>query len=129
MSDGLVCGFWDETAGLAGLGWKLGDSLSGLVLRDGEVATATAELSEGDTVRLTLETDRERVEAELTPKPGATTLAGTNGNGIESAPCGATVRVAGERRVTRVPGTSDPLGDRPSGRHRGPALPGDPGGR
>ena len=26
MSDGLVCGFWDEAAGLAGLGWKLGDS-------------------------------------------------------------------------------------------------------
>lgn len=104
MSDGLVCGFWDEAAGLAGLGWKLGDNRSGLVLRDGEVATAAAELSEGDTVRLTLEADGERVEAELTPKPGATTLAGTNGNGIESARCAATVRVAGERRVIECQG-------------------------
>jgi hypothetical protein len=104
MSGGVVCGFWDEAAGLAGLGWELDANAGGLVLQGGEVSPATSELSEDGTVRLILKTADETLEAELSPSPAATTPAGANGNGTESAPCAATVRVTGQRRVIECRG-------------------------
>ena len=97
---GLVCGFWDEASGLAGLGWTLGGSSGGLLLGEDEVAPAAAEIE-----------DRGRDgpgpggaggpgRAELRPRPSPSPLAGANGAGSlagegESAPCVASVTVGG----------------------------------
>jgi hypothetical protein len=129
MSGGVVCGFWDEAAGLAGLGWELGGNTGGLVLQGGEASPATAELSEDGTLRLILKTADESVEAELSPSPAVTAPA--NGNGTESAPCTATVRVTGQRRVIECQGFltrwgADPLADAGVLRHL--AMPAAEGG-
>ena len=87
---GVVCGFWDEAAKLAGLGWTLGGSSAGVLARGDEVAPATAEIAaDGDTT-LVLEATDARVEAKLSPRPAAASL---NGDGTESASCAATVRI------------------------------------
>ena len=69
---GSVCGFWDQGAGLAGLGWAFGDSSGGLLLRRDEVAAASAELAtEAGGTRLTLRADGSvrsfRIEVRIVP--------------------------------------------------------------
>lgn len=101
MSEGLVCGFWDEATRLAGVGWDLG-ARGGVVMRDDSVTPADADIEAGDgQVRLELSVGDERIEAELRPHAEG---APTNGDGNESSPCAATVRVAGQRRVIRCQG-------------------------
>ena len=112
MSGGLVCGFWDEAARLAGLGWQLGEASGGVVMRGDTVTPTSAEIDGGDeSVRLELKSGDERIEAELTPRHEG---APANGDGNETSPCGATVRVAGQRRVIECRGyltrwAADPL--------------------
>jgi hypothetical protein len=114
MSGGLVCGFWDDAARLAGLGWQLGDASGGVVMRDGAVTPGAAETKAGESsVRLELAAGDERIEAELTPRHDG---APANGDGNETSPCSATVRVAGQRRVIECRGyltrwAADPLHD------------------
>jgi hypothetical protein len=112
MSGGVVCGFWDEAARLAGLGWQLGETAGGVVMRGDSLTPASPEIVAGDeSVRLDLTAGDERVEAELTPQHDG---APANGDGNETSPCGATVRVAGQRRVIECRGyltrwAADPL--------------------
>jgi hypothetical protein len=112
MSGGLVCGFWDEATRLAGLGWQLGEASGGVVMRGDRVTAASAGIdSGGSSVRLDLTGGDERIEAELTPHHEG---APANGDGNESSPCSATVRVTGQRRVIECQGyltrwAADPL--------------------
>ena len=89
MSGGVVCGFWDQGAKLAGLGWTLGGSSAGLLARGDEVAPAAAEIAANGETTLVLQAAGSRVEANLRQRPGTASL---NGDGTESAPCSATVR-------------------------------------
>lgn len=98
---GVVCGFWDEAAGLAGLGWTLGGSSSGLLAQGDTVAAASSEIEAGNETTLVLEASDARVEAKLRPRPGATSL---NGDGTESAPCAATVYTEPGGRTIECPG-------------------------
>lgn len=102
MSEGLVCGFWDEASRLAGLAWRLGGSAGGLAMRGDEVSEAATEIEEGDgELEMVLTAGEERIEASLRPRHGASPAAE---HGDETAACAATVRVAGQRRVTRCDG-------------------------
>jgi hypothetical protein len=101
MTEGLVCGFWDEASRLAGLGWRLGGSAGGLAMRGGEVTAAATEIEERDgELGMVLTAGEERIEAELRPRHDGSPTA----DGDETAACAATVRVAGQRRVTRCDG-------------------------
>jgi len=129
-STGLVCGFWDEASGLAGLGWKLGDAEGGVLLRDERASTARAQLSsEGDAVALELATEAGQVRVELTPDPPLASLElGRVADCAESAPCSATVQLDG--RALRCRGhltrwSEDPLAGAEILRHL--ALPGADG--
>ena len=106
---GLVCGFWDEASGLAGLGWTLGGSSGGLLLGEDQVAPAAAQIEDQGETALLLEARGSQVRAELRPRPSPSPLAGANGAGSlagegESAPCVASVTGGGAKRTLECPG-------------------------
>lgn len=101
MSGGAVCGFWDEASGLAGLGWTLGGSSAGLLAQGDAVAAASAEIEADEETTLVLEAADARVEAKLRPRPGAISL---NGDGTESGPCAASIRIEPGGRTIECPG-------------------------
>ncbi len=70
MSGGVVCGFWDRAAKLAGLGWTLGGTSAGLLAQGDEVTPAAAEIAANGETTLVLEAGGTRVEAKLRPRPG-----------------------------------------------------------
>lgn len=97
MSPGVICGFWDEAAGLAGLGWELGGSSGAVLLGDGKTSPATASIAEGGR-GLTLRADGIEASAELDPGAGAARLGGAAENGgAEAASCAAEVKLGGRR--------------------------------
>jgi hypothetical protein len=99
-SAALVCGFWDEASGLAGLGWRLGES-GGLLWREGELQVAEADIdSGGDSVAFRLDAGGASYEAELTPHPAEAKLeaAGSAPPGSPvAAACGVVVRGGGDK--------------------------------
>lgn len=93
---GLVCGFWDEATGLAGLGWKLGNAEGGLLMREGRATPAAASISaEDEALRLELASEAGDARAELIPDPAVAKLDLERAAEAESAPCAATVQVDG----------------------------------
>jgi hypothetical protein len=97
----MVCGFWDEKARIAGMGWKLAGAAGGLFARGGDVEAGGAEIEQqpGGAVRLRL--DAGDCEALLTPR-GAEL--GPNGSdpaarGPSFALCDAEVTAGGARPV------------------------------
>jgi hypothetical protein len=109
---GLICGFGDVAAGLAGLAWDLGEP-GGLLLSDGRVQPATFALEEGgDAATLELTAGETTVEATLSPRAAALPLAG-DPRGPELTACEAEVRSTGGAQTRICPGqigrwSSDP---------------------
>ncbi|HEX2358805.1 MAG TPA: hypothetical protein VHH72_03210 [Solirubrobacterales bacterium] len=97
----LVCGFWDETKGVVGIGWDLGGTRGGAVAIDGAVAPRSAELVDHDQgVRIALASRATRIEATLSPRPPAAggDEAGAAEGDPRIAPCAAHVEVMGNAR-------------------------------
>lgn len=71
-----VCGFWDQASGSAGLGWSLGGSEGGVLLADGELSAANAELevAQNGSASLRLEGDGGSAEAALSSGPAPAPL-------------------------------------------------------
>jgi hypothetical protein len=91
---GLICGFGDAAAGLAGLAWDLGEP-GGLLLSDGQARPATFALEEGgDAATLELTAGDATVEATLSPRAASLPLAG-DPHGPEVTACEAEVRSMG----------------------------------
>jgi hypothetical protein len=105
MSEALVCGFADEATAMVGIAWTLGDT-GGLIVREGETASASADVADGDGgVELKLEGDGLSSEATLTAAPGVVPLPAPEGAVVPGEPAGAICRAraqvsdGGERRL------------------------------
>jgi hypothetical protein len=114
MSGGLVCGFGDAAAGLAGLAWDLGEP-GGLLLSDGEARAATFALEEGgDAATLELTAGDESVEATLSPRAAPLPLPG-DPQGPEVTACAAEVRSSGGKQTLACSGQIGHWADGPTG--------------
>jgi hypothetical protein len=104
-----VCGFFDLAAGLGGLAWNLG-ARGGLLMSDGEVSDAEAEISEEEgAVLLRLATDKAKLEVTIAPRAGALSLVTADGSAppggpLEAATCIATLRSEDWGRTLQCPG-------------------------
>jgi hypothetical protein len=123
----LVCGFSDLAAGIGGLAWGLAGG-GGLLLNQGEVTPAEAEISEADDgVQVEMSAGEVKVEASVVPRTGLIALRDAEGGqpptgSVEGAVCRATVRSAGWGRTLECPGhlsrwEGDPLEGAGSFRH------------
>jgi hypothetical protein len=105
----LVCGFSDLAAGIGGLAWGLAGG-GGLLLNQGEVTPAEAEISEADEgVQVELSAGDVTVEAAIVPRTGLIPLRDAEGGEpatgvLECGVCSATVRSAGWGRTLECPG-------------------------
>lgn len=102
MNGGMeIGGFADLATKVAGVAWRLDAGAGGLLLADGEVRGAEAEIAEGDeVVRLRLSDGEASCEAELSARPGIASLQAPEGEPpaggpLECAPCAATVKLTG----------------------------------
>ena len=94
MSAGLICGFGDPAAGLAGLAWEVGEP-GGLLVSGGEARLASFSLEGGgDAAVLELTAGDARVEATLSPRTASLPLAGEV-QGPELTVCETEVRSGG----------------------------------
>ncbi len=113
MSGGLVCGFGDAAAGLAGLAWDVSEP-GGLLLTDGEARPATFALEEGgDAATLELTAGDASVEATLSPRAASLPLAG-DPRGPEVTACEAEVRLTGGSQTFVCPGQIGRWADDPT---------------
>ena len=65
----LVCGFWDETTGVVGIGWNLGGTRGGAVAVEGAVAPRSVEVAdENGGVRVALVSEATRIDASFSPR-------------------------------------------------------------
>ncbi len=98
MSEGagsaLVCGFADPAGAVAGLCWRLGGEVGGVLLADDAATPAGAELSDEDGgLKLKLSAGGASCQAALLPRPAPVDLDGPDGSpvGISGAICAAGV--------------------------------------
>ena len=99
---GLVLGFADPEAELAGSGWRLDASQGGLLLLDGVAHTAELELEEAgeERARARLVAATARCELMLEPRLGSLALARADGSpppggGLSAALCSAHLEIDG----------------------------------
>jgi hypothetical protein len=116
----LVCGFGDLEAGLGGIAWSFAGG-GGLLLSDGQVAEAEAELAPGESGGQELRLRRGDLEVSATLAPRGETLPLKDSEGrdaaggqLAAAACEATVRSSGGGQTLACAGhlsrwSGDPL--------------------